>query len=58
MDFKLREWKKSDTENFFKYSNNVKIAENMRASFPSTLEDSKTIIESFSMVAFQLGNYN
>jgi [ribosomal protein S5]-alanine N-acetyltransferase len=48
MNFKLRKWKKSDTENFFKYSNNAKIAENMRASFPSTLEDSKTTVESFS----------
>lgn len=48
MDFELRKWEKSDTESFFKYSNNTKIAENMRASFPSTLEDSKKIVENFS----------
>jgi len=48
MDFELRKWETSDTENFFKYSNNTKIAENMRASFPATLEESKTIVESFS----------
>lgn len=48
VDFKLRKWEKSDAENFFKYSSNTGIAENMRASFPSTLEDSKTIVEGFS----------
>lgn len=48
MDFELREWEKPDTENFFKYSSNTKIAENMRSSFPSTLEDCRKTVESFS----------
>jgi len=48
MDFELRKWEKSDAENFFKYCCNTKIAVNMRASFPSTLEESKTIVERFS----------
>ncbi len=48
MNFELRQWEKSDAENFFKYSSNINIAENMRDSFPSTLEDCKKIVESFS----------
>lgn len=48
MYFELRKWEKSDTENFFKYSNNKKIAENMRDAFPSTLDDCRKTVESFS----------
>ena len=48
MDFKLRKWEESDAENFFKYSRNPKIVENMRDSFPSTFEECKTIVKSFS----------
>lgn len=48
MDFELRKWKKSDAESFFKYARNSKISENMRASFPLTLEDCRKIVESFS----------
>ncbi|AKB81847.1 Ribosomal-protein-L7p-serine acetyltransferase [Methanosarcina barkeri 3] len=48
MDFELRKWKKTDTENFFKYSHNTKIAKNMRDSFPSTLDDCRKTVESFS----------
>jgi ribosomal-protein-alanine N-acetyltransferase len=48
MDFELRKWETSDADNFFKYSNNPEIAKNMRASFPSTLEESKKLVESFS----------
>jgi [ribosomal protein S5]-alanine N-acetyltransferase len=48
MDFKLRKWEESDAENFFKYSRNPKIAENMRDSFPSTFEECKTTVKSFS----------
>jgi len=48
MDFELRKWKKTDAESFFKYSNNTKIAKNMRDSFPSTLDDCRKTVESFS----------
>ncbi|AKB28449.1 Ribosomal-protein-L7p-serine acetyltransferase [Methanosarcina siciliae C2J] len=48
MDFELRKWNKSDTENFFKYSQNPKVVENMRDAFPSTLEDCRKTVESFS----------
>jgi ribosomal-protein-alanine N-acetyltransferase len=48
MDFELRKWEKSDTENFLKYSSNTKIAENMRDAFPSTLDDCRKTVESFS----------
>jgi len=48
MDFELRKWEKSDAENFFKYSSNPKILENMRDSFPSTLVGSRKTVESFS----------
>jgi len=48
MDFELRKWEKADSENFFKYSHNTKIAENMRDAFPSTLEDCRKAVESFS----------
>ena len=44
----MRKWEKSDAENFFKYSSNPNILENMRASFPSTLEGSRKVVESFS----------
>jgi ribosomal-protein-alanine N-acetyltransferase len=48
MDFELRKWEISDTESFFKYSSNKKIAENMRGSFPSTFDDCRKTVESFS----------
>lgn len=48
MDFELRKWEESDAEYFFKYSSNPKVAENMRDSFPSTFEECKTIVKSFS----------
>jgi ribosomal-protein-alanine N-acetyltransferase len=48
MNFELRKWEKFDTENFFKYSHNTKIAENMRDPFPSTLDDCRKTVESFS----------
>lgn len=53
MDFELRKfesrkWERSDTENFFKYSSNPNIKENMRDSFPSTLDGCRKIVESFS----------
>jgi [ribosomal protein S5]-alanine N-acetyltransferase len=48
MNFTMRKWKESDAEYFFKYSNNTKILENMRASFPRTLEDCTAIIKTFS----------
>lgn len=48
MDFELRKWKKSDAENLFKYSSNPKIVENMRAAFPSALDDCRKSVESFS----------
>jgi ribosomal-protein-alanine N-acetyltransferase len=48
LDFELRKWNESDAESFFKYSSNSKIKENMRNSFPTTLEDCKTTVKSFS----------
>lgn len=48
MDFELRKWKKSDAESFFKYSSNPKITKNMRDAFPSTLDDCRKTVESFS----------
>jgi len=48
MDFELRKWEKSDTENFFKYSSNTKITEYMRDAFPSTLDDCRKTVENFS----------
>lgn len=48
MDFELRKCEKSDAETFFKYSHNPKILENMRDAFPSTLENCKKTVESFS----------
>ncbi len=48
MDFELRKWEKSDAESFFKYSINPKVTENMRDAFPSTLEDCRKTVESFS----------
>ncbi|WP_440948019.1 GNAT family N-acetyltransferase [Methanosarcina sp. T3] len=43
----MLKWEKSDAENFFKYSQNPKVAENMRDTFPSTLEDCRKAVESF-----------
>jgi ribosomal-protein-alanine N-acetyltransferase len=48
MDFELRKWEKVDSENFFKYSSNTKIAENMRDAFPTTLDDCRKTVECFS----------
>lgn len=48
MEFTLRKWKESDAENFFKYSSNEKITENMRASFPATIEDCRKTVKRFS----------
>ena len=48
MDFTLRKWEEFDAENFFKYSGNPRIAENMRASFPATFEECKKLVKSFS----------
>jgi [ribosomal protein S5]-alanine N-acetyltransferase len=48
MEFTLRKWNCSDAESFFKYVNNPKIAENMRVSFPSTLQEVKKIVSNFS----------
>ncbi|HEX3017633.1 MAG TPA: GNAT family protein [Caproicibacter sp.] len=49
MEFELRRWKPSDAESFFRYSGNPKIAANMRASFPTTPDEAKMIVDCFVM---------
>ena len=44
----MRKWNSSDAENFFKYMNNRKLTTNLREGFPSTLEQVKKAVDSFS----------
>ncbi len=47
MEFELRKWKASDANSFWEYAHNPKVARNMRASFPSTPEEVKKIVDFF-----------